>query len=133
MKVALLKKDLGENQALKGSSSFGKRLRRKPKFKMKVAKKVAVLFSGGKDSMYAAWLADKYGYELSCLISIWSKNKESFMFHVPAIEATKLQSERMGKDLVVVKTFGKKEKELVDLEKAIIKAVKKYGTSQRLR
>ena len=88
--------------------------------------KLGVLFSGGKDSTYSAWLAKKLGYELSCLISIWSENKESFMFHTPAIEITKKQAELVGVPIIVQKTRGKKEKELLDLEKAIKLAIKKY-------
>ena len=42
-------------------------------------KKCAVLFSGGKDSTYAAYLAKQKGYELTCLISILSENKENKM------------------------------------------------------
>jgi diphthamide synthase (EF-2-diphthine--ammonia ligase) len=50
-----------------------------------MVKKLGILFSGGKDSMYAAWLAKKEGYEISCLISIVSENEESYMFHTPSI------------------------------------------------
>ena len=39
--------------------------------------------------MYSAWLAKKYGYELTCLISIFSENPESYMFHTPSIDKTK--------------------------------------------
>lgn len=88
--------------------------------------KLGVLFSGGKDSTYAAWLAKKEGYELSCLISIESANKYSFMFHTPSIEQTRKQSQVMGIPLVVVKTKGNKEQELIDLERAILDAKKKY-------
>lgn len=88
--------------------------------------KLAVLFSGGKDSVYSVYLAKKEGYEISCLISIVSENPESFMFHTPSIEKTKKQAEVMGIPLIVQKTKGKKEEELKDLEKAIKSAVKKY-------
>ena len=54
--------------------------------------KLGVLFSGGKDSAYATYLAKKEGYTISCLISIVSKNKESFMFHTPSIEKTEKQA-----------------------------------------
>ncbi|MBM3246963.1 diphthine--ammonia ligase [Candidatus Pacearchaeota archaeon] len=88
--------------------------------------RLGVLFSGGKDSMYSAFLAKKRGYKLSCLISIFSKNKDSFMFHTPAIELTKKQSNLMGLPLIVFETLGKKELELQDLERAIVSAIKKY-------
>jgi len=88
--------------------------------------KLAVLFSGGKDSTYAAYLAQKSGYDLACLISIYSENKDSFMFHTPSIEKTKKQAQVMNIPLLIQKTKGKKENELKDLENAIKTAIKKY-------
>ena len=88
--------------------------------------KLATLFSGGKDSCYATYLAKKQSYEISCLISIVSENKESYMFHTPSIEKTKKQAKVMKIPIVIQKTKGKKEDELKDLEKAIKKAIKEY-------
>ena len=87
---------------------------------------LAVLFSGGKDSTYAAWLAKKLGYEISCLISIVSENPDSYMFHTPSISQTKSQAKAIGLPLIVRKTKGKKESELRDLEAAIKEAKSKY-------
>ncbi len=89
--------------------------------------KLGILFSGGKDSTYACYLAKKNGYQIKCLISIFSENKESFMFHTPSIEMVKKQAKVINLPLIIVKTKGKKEKELKDLEKAIILAIKKYN------
>ncbi len=88
--------------------------------------KLGVLFSGGKDSTYATWLARKEGHELVCLISIFSKNKDSFMFHTPAIELTKKQAELIGLPILFANTDGEKEKELIDLKSAIKKAIDSY-------
>lgn len=88
--------------------------------------KLASLFSGGKDSVYSSYITKKQGNELVCLISILSKNKESYMFHTPSIEKTKHQAESMNLPLIIHKTEGKKEEELKDLEEAIKKAIKKY-------
>ncbi len=88
--------------------------------------KLGILFSGGKDSTYSAWLAKKYGHELNCLISIFSENPESYMFHTPSISCVKHQAKIMEIPLIIQKTKGEKEKELEDLERAIQKAVKKY-------
>lgn len=88
--------------------------------------KCAVLFSGGKDSCYAAYLAKKQGYELACLISIFSENKESYMFHTPSISKVKQQAEVMDLPLITQKTQGKKEEELKDLEEVIKKAKEDY-------
>jgi ABC transporter with metal-binding/Fe-S-binding domain ATP-binding protein len=88
--------------------------------------KLGVLFSGGKDSTYAAWLAKKQGYKISCLISIFSENKESFMFHTPSISKVQKQAQVMEIPLIIQKTKGKKEDELKDLEKAVKQAKKEY-------
>jgi len=89
--------------------------------------KLAVLFSGGKDSSLAAWIAKKEGYEIGCLISIASKNKESFMFHVPSISKVKAQAEVMGLPLILKETLGEKEVELEDLRTAVLEAKEKFG------
>ena len=91
-----------------------------------MVKKLGILFSGGKDSMYAAWLAKKEGYKISCLISIGSENEESYMFHTPSIRRVEEQAKSMDIPLIIVKTKGKKEKELIDLEKSIKLAIKDY-------
>jgi ABC transporter with metal-binding/Fe-S-binding domain ATP-binding protein len=83
--------------------------------------KLGALFSGGKDSTYAlikSWEEN----QIVCLITVISKNKESYMFHTPNIEITQLQSEAIGLPLIQETTEGKKEEELKDLEKAIKKA-----------
>ncbi len=87
--------------------------------------KVGVLFSGGKDSTYATYLATKE-HEVACLISIFSKNKESYMFHTANIELVKQQAKLMNIPIIIKKTEGKKESELIDLENTIKDAIKKY-------
>jgi ABC transporter with metal-binding/Fe-S-binding domain ATP-binding protein len=88
--------------------------------------KVAVLFSGGKDSCLAMQKAMQY-HKIVCLVSIISKNKESYMFHTPNINITKMQAEAIGLPLIEQETEGEKEKELDDLKKAIERAKKEYG------
>jgi ABC transporter with metal-binding/Fe-S-binding domain ATP-binding protein len=87
--------------------------------------RLGVLFSGGKDSTLALHLAAEKE-EVACLITVVSKNKESYMFHTPNIDVTVLQAEALGLPLVSVVTEGKKEEELADLEKAIIDAKSKF-------
>jgi len=89
--------------------------------------KLGVLFSGGKDSTMAIYLSKKQGYKISCLISIISKNKESYMFHTPSISKTKQQAKAMNIPIIIKKTMGEKESELKDLEKAIKKAKKDFN------
>jgi len=88
--------------------------------------KLGVLFSGGKDSTFACYKAMEKE-EVVCLITLISKNPESFMFHTPNIHLTEVQAETIELPLVAVETEGKKEEELKDLKKAIEKAKEKYG------
>ncbi|MBW2963530.1 TIGR00289 family protein [Candidatus Woesearchaeota archaeon] len=88
--------------------------------------KLGALFSGGKDSTYALFKAMKE-HKVVCLISLRSLNPESYMFHIPAFEIISQQAEALGIPLILVETKGEKEKELVDLKKAIEKAVSEFG------
>ena len=54
--------------------------------------KVGVLFSGGKDSTYAAFLAGQRGDELVCLITLSPARSDSYMFHYPNIRWTAFSS-----------------------------------------
>jgi len=88
--------------------------------------KLATLLSGGKDSLYATYLAKKE-HEISVIITMKSENSESYMFHVPNIDLVKLQAESMKVPLIFKTTKGVKEEELTDLKQALVEAKKKYG------
>lgn len=88
--------------------------------------KVAILFSGGKDSNFAVLKAKEAGFEVSCLVSVISKNKESYMFHVPNIEWAKLQAEAIGVPIEIFETAGIKEEEITDLQKGLLTVREKY-------
>jgi diphthine-ammonia ligase len=89
--------------------------------------KVGVLFSGGKDSAYAAYLARSGGDELRCLITLSPSTADSYMFHFPGIRWTKLQAEAMRLPQVTLDTEGVKEEELADLKRAIETAKRDYA------
>lgn len=77
--------------------------------------KVAVLFSGGKDSCLALHKAMQEGYEIKYLLSVIPKNFDSFMFHKPYLSLLEKQAEMLGIDLIVIKSEGEKDKEINDL------------------
>ena len=77
--------------------------------------KVAVLFSGGKDSTMAVYKALEEGHEVNYLISVFSDNPASYMFHVANIHITELSAEAMDIPLIKKVTKGIKEEELIDL------------------
>jgi diphthine-ammonia ligase len=80
--------------------------------------RLAVLFSGGKDSTLALLKATEKE-EVVCLISLISKNMESYMFHTVNIDVTGLQAEAVGLPLIQKVTEGRREVELRDLAKAV--------------
>ena len=78
----------------------------------------AVLFSGGKDSTMALHYALSHGEDVKYLLSMKSRNAESYMFHVPNIHVTDLISEAVEIPIMSVETDGVKEEELEDLRQA---------------
>ena len=80
----------------------------------------AVLFSGGKDSTMAAYSAIKEGHEVKYLVSVFSDNPASYMFHVANIHITELSAQAMGIPLIKKVTKGIKEEELEDLKNILI-------------
>lgn len=84
--------------------------------------KLGVLFSGGKDSTLALHYAVEKA-EVLCLVTLFSANKESYMFHTPNIELTALQAEALELPLISKVTEGKPEEELKDLKVAIEQAI----------
>lgn len=87
--------------------------------------RLGVLFSGGKDSTYALFKAMEKN-KILCLITVISKNKESYMFHTPNIELAELQAESMNIPIIQKITEGIKEGELDDLKEAIKEAKEKF-------
>jgi ABC transporter with metal-binding/Fe-S-binding domain ATP-binding protein len=89
--------------------------------------KVAVLYTGGKDSTLAMHRAMQQGREVACLITLKSENPSSYMFHTANIDRVKdLQAKALGIPIILKKTQGVKEEELKDLKAALLAAIKKY-------
>ncbi|HOP08945.1 MAG TPA: TIGR00289 family protein, partial [Candidatus Methanofastidiosa archaeon] len=88
--------------------------------------KVGILFSGGKDSVYACHLA-QMSDEVECLITLISENEESYMFHTPNIDKCSLLAEAMDIPHIEWRTPGGKEAELDDLRDAIAHAIGEHG------
>ena len=64
--------------------------------------RVAVLFSGGKDSVFAAFWAMMHGFE-PILVTV-RPPEYSMMFHHPNVDATRMQAEAMGLQQIFVET-----------------------------
>tara|TARA_Y100000310_G_scaffold138709_1_gene137735 strand:+ start:882 stop:1586 length:705 start_codon:yes stop_codon:yes gene_type:complete len=89
-------------------------------------KRLGVLFSSGKDSLYALHIHAEKNHEIVCLITIDSQNQDSFMFHTPTIELAKHQADSLGIPIITSVTHGKEEIELEDLKDALKTAKEKY-------
>jgi diphthine-ammonia ligase len=78
--------------------------------------RIAALFSGGKDSTFAVYIAQQYGWTIGPLVSLYPKTSESWMFHSLNIYLSELLSEAVRIPLVKKYTQGEKETELEDLQ-----------------
>jgi diphthine-ammonia ligase len=81
---------------------------------------VSALVSGGKDSIYAAYLADTQGRNVGELVVLRPSDPESMMFHTPNLDLVALQAEAWGKSYRSVDVPGRNEESELDaLERAI--------------
>lgn len=87
---------------------------------------LGALVSSGKDSIYALYVMLRQNYSIGCIITMKSRNPDSFMFHTPSVELVRLQAESMGIPFIEAETKGEKEKELKDLRKALQLAKERY-------
>ncbi|MBI4173600.1 MAG: diphthine--ammonia ligase [Candidatus Aenigmarchaeota archaeon] len=91
--------------------------------------KLAILYSGGKDSTLTAYRALQDGHQIVRLIAFQAQNPESYMFHYPNIHLAELQAKAMGFDLLMQPTAGIKELDLQDIKAALssIKGIQGVG------
>lgn len=88
--------------------------------------KLAILFSGGKDSHLAMYKASKE-HEIVCAITMKSQNNFSYMFQSLGFEYTTLQLQVQSIPQYIVETLGNKEEELQDLKRGILETIELYG------
>lgn len=81
--------------------------------------KVATLFSGGKDSVFALYIAEQYGWDMTHLVSIVSPNKDSWMYHSVNIHLTELLAKAIDIPLISQTSNGQKEEELISLKEVL--------------
>ena len=81
--------------------------------------KVAALFSGGKDSVFAIYIAKQWGWDISHLVTIHPKKQDSWMFHSVNIHLTEKLAEAIDIPLIKKQTKGEKEEELKDLKEIL--------------
>ena len=80
--------------------------------------RLIALLSGGKDSAYSVYLAQKDGHDVKHAL-IFIPESDSYMFHRPNAEEAVKIAEAIGLNPVVRRTKGIKEEELKDLKDAL--------------
>ncbi len=81
---------------------------------------VTALASGGKDSLYAAYLADTQGWPVDELLTLRPADPESRMYHTPNLDLVELQARAWGKRHRSVPVAGTDDaSELAALEAAL--------------
>jgi ABC transporter with metal-binding/Fe-S-binding domain ATP-binding protein len=81
--------------------------------------RLAALFSGGKDSVFAAYLMEQQGHSVDVLVNVRPKDPHSWVFHTPNLKVLPLMAEAMGKELVAVDSSGTEEDDLRALGDAL--------------
>ncbi|MEM2060975.1 MAG: diphthine--ammonia ligase [Candidatus Caldarchaeum sp.] len=76
--------------------------------------KFAALYSGGKDSTYSIFLAEKAGHRVEVLLTFVPQSVESYLFHYPNIHLTPLQAKAMGKKHRIYPIAERPEEEVLD-------------------
>jgi diphthine-ammonia ligase len=72
---------------------------------------VTALVSGGKDSIYAAYLAETQGWPVDELVVLRPEDPESMMFHTPNLDLVELQAQSWRKGYRTVQVPGRGEAE----------------------
>lgn len=79
----------------------------------------AALTSGGKDSVLACQKAIDSGKRVDFLVTVRPENRNSYMFHSVNLDAVPVIARHAGMKYVEIRTHGRKEEELADLERGL--------------
>lgn len=81
--------------------------------------RLASLYSGGKDSTFALYLAEQMGHEVPYLVNIVPEDEASWIFHTPNLSVVPLMAESMGKELITASSTGSEEGDMDGLRNAL--------------
>jgi arCOG00187 universal archaeal metal-binding-domain/4Fe-4S-binding-domain containing ABC transporter, ATP-binding protein len=81
--------------------------------------RLAVLYSGGKDSTFAMYLAQQMGHEIPYAVSMIPEKGESWIFHVPNMDVVPKMADAMGVISITAGTDGTEEGDMEGLRKAL--------------
>jgi len=81
--------------------------------------RLACLFSGGKDSTYAAYLMEQAGHDVPYLVTVVPADPHSWVFHTLNLEHLPEMAKALGKDLIAVPSSGEEGSDLEALAQAL--------------
>jgi ABC transporter with metal-binding/Fe-S-binding domain ATP-binding protein len=81
--------------------------------------RLAALYSGGKDSTLALYIAEQMGHSVEYIVNIIASSDDSMIFHVPNSNMVPLLAESMGKKLITAETKGNEDDDMDALRKAL--------------
>lgn len=77
------------------------------------------MYSGGKDSTFATYLAHQMGHEISFLVNIVPMDKASWIFHTPNLSIVPKMAEAMDIPMISVVSDGTEEGDMDALKDAL--------------
>lgn len=81
--------------------------------------KLAVLYSGGKDSTFAMYSAKQMGHDIKFLVNIVPTGETSWLFHIPNLNVIPKMARSMGIPLVRVRSDGSENGDINSLKFAL--------------
>jgi len=81
--------------------------------------RLAALYSGGKDSTLAMYVAEQMGHVIEYMVNIAAVTDDSMMFHVPNADMVPLLAEAMDRQLITSFTEGSEEEDMEALRSAL--------------
>lgn len=82
--------------------------------------RLAALYSGGKDSTFAMYLAKQMGHDIPYIVNIVPEDKASWIFHTPNLNIVPLMAESMNVKLILGKSTGTEEGDMEGLKNALL-------------
>ena len=86
---------------------------------MALRMRLAAMYSGGKDSTFAMYLAEQMGHEIVCLVTVRPEDRASWIFHTPNLSVVPVMAEAMGKELVTVPSDGTEDGDMAAMRDAL--------------
>lgn len=78
--------------------------------------RLAALYSGGKDSTFAMYLAKQMGHDIAYLVTIRPENTASWIFHTPNLSVVPRMAEAMATELITIASDGTEEGDLSSMK-----------------